>query len=235
DGRHRAGAAPAHGDALRPARGHSCQAGYRGVRPRRAPGPRPPSLRGGGGAAMAGRRRGDARTGRRPAGCATGTCRRPYRTAAGGTAVTALLEMRAVTRVHGHGAREVTALRGVDLAVQPGEFVALMGPSGSGKSTLLHLAGGLALPTSGEVLVAGKSLTRLSPAERAVLRRDVLGYVFQERNLLPGLTALENVAFPLELAGLRTRPARAAALGALAEVGIEELASRMPAELSGGQ
>ncbi|HJG51534.1 MAG TPA: ABC transporter ATP-binding protein [Brachybacterium faecium] len=143
--------------------------------------------------------------------------------------------MRAVTRVHGHGAREVTALRGVDLAVQPGEFVALMGPSGSGKSTLLHLAGGLALPTSGEVLVDGKSLTGLSPAERAVLRRDVLGYVFQELNLLPGLTALENVAFPLELAGLRTRPARAAALGALAEVGIEELASRMPAELSGGQ
>ena len=149
--------------------------------------------------------------------------------------MTALLEMRAVTRVHGHGAREVTALRGVDLAVQPGEFVALMGPSGSGKSTLLHLAGGLALPTSGEVLVDGKSLTDLSPAERAVLRRDVLGYVFQELNLLPGLTALENVAFPLELAGLRTRPARAAALGALAEVGIEELASRMPAELSGGQ
>lgn len=149
--------------------------------------------------------------------------------------MTALLEMRAVTRVHGHGAREVTALRGVDLAVQPGEFVALMGPSGSGKSTLLHLAGGLALPTSGEVLVDGKSLTGISPAERAVLRRDVLGYVFQELNLLPGLTALENVAFPLELAGLRTRPARAAALGALAEVGIEELASRMPAELSGGQ
>lgn len=149
--------------------------------------------------------------------------------------MTALLEMRAVTRVHGHGAREVTALRGVDLAVQPGEFVALMGPSGSGKSTLLHLAGGLALPTSGEVLVDGKSLTDLSEAERAVLRRDVLGYVFQELNLLPGLTALENVAFPLELAGLRTRPARAAALGALAEVGIEELASRMPAELSGGQ
>ena len=149
--------------------------------------------------------------------------------------MTALLEMRAVTRVHGHGAREVTALRGVDLAVQPGEFVALMGPSGSGKSTLLHLAGGLALPTSGEVLVDGKSLTDLSEAERAVLRRDVLGYVFQEFNLLPGLTALENVAFPLELAGLRTRPARAAALGALAEVGIEELASRMPAELSGGQ
>lgn len=149
--------------------------------------------------------------------------------------MTALLEMRAVTRVHGHGAREVTALRGVDLAVQPGEFVALMGPSGSGKSTLLHLAGGLALPTSGEVLVDGKSLTGLSPSERAVLRRDVLGYVFQELNLLPGLTALENVAFPLELAGLRTRPARAAALGALAEVGIEELASRMPAELSGGQ
>lgn len=149
--------------------------------------------------------------------------------------MTALLEMRAVTRVHGHGAREVTALRGVDLAVQPGEFVALMGPSGSGKSTLLHLAGGLTLPTSGEVLVDGKSLTGLSPAERAVLRRDVLGYVFQELNLLPGLTALENVAFPLELAGLRTRPARAAALGALAEVGIEELASRMPAELSGGQ
>lgn len=149
--------------------------------------------------------------------------------------MTALLEMRAVTRVHGHGAREVTALRGVDLAVQPGEFVALMGPSGSGKSTLLHLAGGLALPTSGEVLVDGKSLADLSEAERAVLRRDVLGYVFQELNLLPGLTALENVAFPLELAGLRTRPARAAALGALAEVGIEELASRMPAELSGGQ
>lgn len=149
--------------------------------------------------------------------------------------MTPLLELRGVTRVHGHGAREVIALHEVDLAVAPGEFVAVMGPSGSGKSTLLHLAGGLALPSSGDVLVDGRSLPGLPAAERARLRRDELGYVFQDLNLLPGLSAAENVAFPLELAGIRTRVARDHAREALREVGLEELSSRMPAELSGGQ
>ncbi|MEE1651470.1 ABC transporter ATP-binding protein [Brachybacterium sp. J144] len=149
--------------------------------------------------------------------------------------MTPLLELRGVTRVHGRGAREVVALREVDLVVEAGEFVAVMGPSGSGKSTLLHLAGGLALPDAGEVRINGRSLADLSAAERALLRRDQLGYVFQELNLLPGLTALENVALPLELAGHRPRSARTAAHAALVEVGIDDLAPRLPAELSGGQ
>lgn len=146
-----------------------------------------------------------------------------------------LLELRAAVRVHGDGARQVRALDGVNLEVAVGEFVAIMGASGSGKSTLLHLAGGLAEPTSGQVLIDGTPLEALRPAARAALRRDTIGYVFQDLNLLPALTATENVAFPRELAGIPARRARQEALTALERVDIAELADRRPNELSGGQ
>jgi putative ABC transport system ATP-binding protein len=146
-----------------------------------------------------------------------------------------ILEMRRASRVHGEGARTVRALVDADLVLRPGEFVAVMGPSGSGKSTLLHLAGGLDTPTSGQVLVEGTDLARLSVAQRAVLRRRSIGYVFQDFNLLPALTAAENVAFPLELDGWPVRRARRAALAVLAETGVADLADRRPEDMSGGQ
>jgi putative ABC transport system ATP-binding protein len=153
-----------------------------------------------------------------------------------GTAPTgAVLELRAVTRVHGQGATQVHALREVDLVVRPGELVAVMGPSGSGKSTLLTIAGGLDTPTSGEVLVEGEPLSRMSRGQVAGLRRRSLGYVFQDLNLLPTLTAVENVMLPLELDGERTSAARTAARASLEQVGVDELADRFPDEMSGGQ
>ena len=147
----------------------------------------------------------------------------------------AVLELRAATRVHGEGAREVRALDRVSLAVSAGEFVAIMGPSGSGKSTLLNLAGGLDTPDEGEVYVEGVPLTGMSPKRLAELRRRRVGYVFQDFNLLPGLSAAENVAFPLELDGGSWRSARSSALEVLTECGIADLADRRPEEMSGGQ
>ncbi|GAB3997991.1 ABC transporter ATP-binding protein [Nocardioides marmoraquaticus] len=152
-----------------------------------------------------------------------------------GAAPTAVLAIDEVSRVHGHDETEVHALSGVSLAVFPGELVAVMGPSGSGKSTLLTLAGGLDTPTSGRVLVEGHDLGEIGPAGRARLRRTSVGYVFQDFNLVPALTAAENVALPLELDGVRARAARGAALRALGEVGIEQLADRYPDQMSGGQ
>ncbi len=146
-----------------------------------------------------------------------------------------LLAVRDVTRVHGRGETAVHALRGVSLEVGAGELVAVMGPSGSGKSTLLHLAGGLDSPTDGDVLVDGVSLAGLGVAARAAVRRRTVGYVFQDLNLVPSLTAAENVMLPRELDGVRTRTARREALAALAEVEVEDLADRLPDELSGGQ
>jgi len=146
-----------------------------------------------------------------------------------------VLELRAVVRVHGQGATAVHALRGVSLSVAPGEFVAVMGPSGSGKSTLLNLAGGLDSPTSGHVIVEGSVLGQLSRRELATVRRRRVGYVFQDLNLLPSLTAAENVALPLELDGVGQRQCRRLAIAALAEVGLAELAPRFPDEMSGGQ
>ena len=145
------------------------------------------------------------------------------------------LELRAVTRVHGDGPAAVQALSGVNLAVRPGELVGVMGPSGSGKSTLLQLAGGLDEPTSGHVVAGGVDLGTLGRAGRAALRRRAIGYVFQDFNLIPALTAAENVAMPLELDGVRARRARADALAALTEVEVADLADRFPDELSGGQ
>ncbi len=148
---------------------------------------------------------------------------------------TPILEMLALTRVHGTGAGEVHALRGVSLSVRPGELVAVMGPSGSGKSTLLTIAGGLDSPTTGTVSVDGVELAGLSRKALAALRRQSVGYVFQDFNLIPALTAAENVALPRELDGERASAARALALTALEEVGIAELADRFPDDMSGGQ
>jgi putative ABC transport system ATP-binding protein len=146
-----------------------------------------------------------------------------------------ILELRNTIRVHGSGPTEVRALAGVSLQVRPGELVAVMGPSGSGKSTLLGLAGGLDTPTSGEVYVEGQALSTMSAAQLARLRRRSLGYVFQDLNLVPALTAVENVMLPLELDGARQGAARRTAQSALAEVDLAGLADRFPDEMSGGQ
>ncbi|MCX4745767.1 ABC transporter ATP-binding protein [Kitasatospora sp. NBC_01287] len=147
----------------------------------------------------------------------------------------AVLHLDGATRVHGQGAAEVRALQGVDLRVHPGEFVAVMGPSGSGKSTLLTLAGGLDSPTDGRVMVEGRSLGELSRRQLAQVRRRAVGYVFQDYNLIPALTAAENIMLPRELDGVSTRTARREALAALEEMGVGELADRFPDGMSGGQ
>jgi putative ABC transport system ATP-binding protein len=149
--------------------------------------------------------------------------------------MTAVLDIRDLTRVHGAGAARVVALRGVSLTVAAGELVAVMGPSGSGKSTLLTIAGGLDSPTSGTVSVEGTDLGSLSRSALSALRRRSVGYVFQDFNLVPALTAAENVALPRELDGERPSRARVTALAALEEVGIAELADRFPDDMSGGQ
>ncbi len=149
--------------------------------------------------------------------------------------MTAVLEMTDLTRVHGTGPSAVHALRGVSLRVRAGELVAIMGPSGSGKSTLLTCAGGLDSPTTGTVTVEGSTLTDLTRAELAALRRRSIGYVFQDFNLIPALTAVENVALPRELDGESARAARRLALTSLEEVGISDLADRFPDDMSGGQ
>jgi putative ABC transport system ATP-binding protein len=146
-----------------------------------------------------------------------------------------VLELRGVSKTYGAGAAEVQALRGVDLSVAAGAMVAVMGPSGSGKSTLLTIAGSLEDPTSGEVLVGGAALSGMSRNGKARLRRRTVGYVFQDFNLLAGLTAAENVALPLELDGVAAKAARAAGLRALDELGLSEQAFRFPDELSGGE
>ncbi|CAM3717302.1 ABC transporter ATP-binding protein [Nocardioides marinus] len=147
----------------------------------------------------------------------------------------AVLRLSDVHRVHGDGEAAVHALRGVSFTAYAGELVAVMGPSGSGKSTLLTIAGGLDQPTSGSVEVEGTDLVGLGQADRARMRRTSVGYVFQGFNLVPALTAAENVALPRELDGVRSGKARRDALAALEEVGIADLADRFPDDMSGGQ
>jgi putative ABC transport system ATP-binding protein len=146
-----------------------------------------------------------------------------------------LLELRSVSKSYGQGAAEVRALREVDLTVSAGTMVAVMGPSGSGKSTLLTIAGSLEEPDSGEVLIAGHALAGMSQNAKARLRRRTIGYVFQDFNLLPGLTAAENVSLPLELDGMPARRARTAGLRALEGLGLAGRAAQYPDQLSGGE
>jgi len=149
--------------------------------------------------------------------------------------MTKALELRQVSKTYGSGANEVHALTDADLAVEQGELVAVMGPSGSGKSTLLTIAGSLEQPSSGQVLVDGVDLANVSRSQQAKMRRRSIGYVFQDFNLLPGLTALENVTLPLELDGASAKAARVSARNALEELQVAEYAERYPDELSGGQ
>ena len=145
------------------------------------------------------------------------------------------LELRKVSRFYGEGAAQVHALEDVELSVDRGALVAVMGPSGSGKSTLLTIAGSLEEPTSGEVLIEGAPLSKMSRNDKARLRRRTIGYVFQDFNLLAGLTAVENVSLPLELDGVSAKRAYATGMAALEELGLADLATRYPDELSGGE
>jgi putative ABC transport system ATP-binding protein len=149
--------------------------------------------------------------------------------------MTTMIELRQVSKSYGQGDAEVHALRGVSLAATEGEMVAVMGPSGSGKSTLLTIAGTLEEPTIGDVLVAGQPVKNMSKAKKAQLRRRTIGYVFQDFNLLPGLTAAENTSLPLELDGTSARKARVAALKALDSLGLGNRAGHYPDQLSGGE
>ena len=146
-----------------------------------------------------------------------------------------LINLSGIKKTYGSGSTAVEALKGVSLQVKAGELVAIMGASGSGKSTLLTIAGGLEKPTEGLAEVDGISMFTRSSNELAKLRRQTLGYVFQDFNLIPALTVLENVSLPLELDGAKRRRARAAAIEALTVMGITELQNRFPDEISGGQ
>ena len=145
------------------------------------------------------------------------------------------LELRHVSKLYGEGPAQVQALQDINLSVEAGELVAVMGPSGSGKSSLLTIAGSLEEPTSGQVLIGDQALATMSSADRARLRRRSIGYVFQDFNLLPGLTAAENVALPLELDGVPARKARVAGLNALDELLLADRAASFPDQLSGGE
>jgi len=147
----------------------------------------------------------------------------------------AILEARDVTKTYDTRGVETPALRGVSLAIEPGEFSALAGPSGSGKTTLLNLFGALDVPTSGEVFLEGQALGGRSGSELAALRLEKLGFVFQAYNLIPVLTARENVEFVMELQGVKPAERRERAERLLAEVGLAELGSKRPLEMSGGQ
>jgi len=146
-----------------------------------------------------------------------------------------LIELRGVTKVYGAGAAAVHALAGVDLTIQEGEFVAIMGPSGSGKSTVMNIVGCLDTPTSGDYLFEGIEVGRLERNQRALIRRHLLGFVFQGFNLLARTTALENVELPLIYRGLPAAERRRLAVRALDRVGLSGRENHTSAELSGGQ
>jgi putative ABC transport system ATP-binding protein len=149
--------------------------------------------------------------------------------------VTRVLEARGLAKTYETGGAQVLALRGVDLAIERGEFVAIMGPSGCGKSTLLNLLAGLDRPTAGEVRLDGNRIDQLGEAELARLRRRRIGFVFQFFNLLPTLSAVENVELPLLLVGQRRRDARRTADELLGELGVGDKRAAAPVQLSGGQ
>jgi putative ABC transport system ATP-binding protein len=147
----------------------------------------------------------------------------------------ALIQLTSVTRRYGQGANELMALKGIDLTIQAGEFVAIMGPSGSGKSTAMNILGCLDTPTSGEYLFKGTHVESLERDQRARLRRRYLGFVFQGFNLLARTSALENVELPLLYRGDSASQRRVAATKALKDVGLSGWERHTPAELSGGQ
>lgn len=149
--------------------------------------------------------------------------------------MTPLVEVRGVTKVYRRDSEELTVLEGLDLTIEEGEFLALMGPSGSGKSTLLNLLAGLDTPTEGTIRVAGEEITRLKPKELAAWRARHVGFIFQLHNLLPVLTALQNVELPLLLTPLGRKERREHAETALRIVGLEDRMHHYPRQLSGGQ
>jgi putative ABC transport system ATP-binding protein len=146
-----------------------------------------------------------------------------------------ILALLDVVKSYGQGETEVFALRHVTMSIARGELVAVMGPSGCGKSTLLHLAGALEPPSAGRVRVGGRDLGDMSREEQAALRRRDVGYVFQRLNLVPSLTAVENVMLPLELDGVSTREARSTAIDVMRSVGLDHHLNRFPDDFSGGQ
>ena len=147
--------------------------------------------------------------------------------------MTSALELHQVSKIYGSGPTEVHALCEVDLSVERGELVAVMGPSGSGKSTLLTIAGSLEEPSSGQVVVDGVDLATVSRSDQAKMRRRSIGYVFQDFNLLPGLTAVENVTLPLELDGTRAKTAQEAGLKALEELDVADERRSLPGRALG--
>lgn len=149
--------------------------------------------------------------------------------------MTNILETNGLNKQYQMGEVEINALRGVDFSVRQGEFVAVMGPSGSGKSTLLHLMGGLDAPSDGEISLAGMRLTRLSDDEITVIRRRQVGFIFQFFNLLPTLTAAENLALPLLIDGKRQADYQARIEEMLRLVGLSDRKDHKPDQLSGGQ
>lgn len=148
---------------------------------------------------------------------------------------TPVLQYIDVVKSYGEGDLQTRALTDVSLSIEPAEFIAIMGPSGCGKSTLLHLAGGLEDATAGRVLVKGADVSMMSRIEKATLRRQEVGYIFQKLNLIPSLTAMENVMLPLELDGVSKKQARERARGVIEDLGLSHNLDRYPSEFSGGQ
>ena len=153
----------------------------------------------------------------------------------GTAASSVVLETRGLTKTYGQGETLVEALKQVDVRIERGEIVAIMGPSGSGKSTLLTLLGAVDTPTAGEVWLEGVDLATLNDTQRTLIRRHRVGFIFQAFNLLPILTALENVSLPLELDGVPSRTARSRAVAALEQVGMVSRKDHLPSMLSGGE
>jgi putative ABC transport system ATP-binding protein len=146
-----------------------------------------------------------------------------------------VIETRGLKKAYGSGDTRVDALRGIDLRVQHGEFLAIMGPSGSGKSTLLHILGGIEVPSDGQALLEGTDMATLDDDERTLIRRTRIGFIFQSFNLLPAFTAEENVSLPLDLGGMPAAEARRRAVESLKLVGVAHRRNHIPSALSGGE